>query len=168
MAKNTTSAHADAHPAKHRDTRVAVWSAFSLAGIVLTLLGAPACDDKKERVQDASTDMAQAARDSSPDQVAADAGCPGVAPMGECASAFARCCDDVFRTLQLECRGGKWSCPVGKEKFEDCCGIGSMCQPYSGGDSPPSAACRSQCRQSGSQWFCGNYFPDGGVDAPRD
>lgn len=135
------------------DITVTVRAPFFLLLILTLSFGINGCKDDDVGASDASTDTTH---DS-------NLACNGVAPMGQCAFGSNGCCDDVITQRQLECRNGKWACSVGQTLFNECCGVGFMCQPYPGGGQPPSAVCAPQCRQREGGWFCG-VLPDGGAD----
>ncbi|MDX2021954.1 MAG: hypothetical protein SF187_17080 [Deltaproteobacteria bacterium] len=136
----------------------------SLVLLVTLLFVGSACDEGGDSAADASFDVLNATAEAGVDVLRPNVQCDGVAPMGECGVGAGGCCGNDFRMRQLECRNGKWRCPKGYSAFEECCGFGPHCTPAFG----ISPMCAPQCRQSGDQWYCGQYFPDADAGSPSD
>lgn len=146
----------------HRDFRVALSSSTQLLLVFALVIHFVGCKDDGEGTADGSVD---ALGDATGDGLSLDSVCPGTAPVGECVWSSNGCCDDVITRMPLECRGGQWLCPRGQVPFAECCGVGSMCQPYPGGGQPPSPMCAPRCRQVEGLWYCGSATPDASADA---
>lgn len=146
--------------AENGDMAVAIRSRVLTIILAIASLAASACKEGDAALPDAGPDDGG---DASADVVPSSGRCQGVAPMGQCVWNRDGCCDDVIVTRQLECLNGQWACPAGQTTFNECCGVGFMCEPYPGGGQPPPPACASRCLQSEGRWFCGNV-PDAGRD----